>query len=52
MAVHNKRVEKFDWALPDQLLNATYAARNLDPAGAWRAIERLLGRTAQARISS
>jgi ATP-dependent helicase Lhr and Lhr-like helicase len=41
-AVHNKRVEKYDWALSDHLLNATYAARRLDPAGAWRTIRMLL----------
>jgi ATP-dependent Lhr-like helicase len=52
MAVHNKRVEKYDWALSDQLLNAAYAARSLDPAGAWQAIRLILERTAQARISS
>jgi ATP-dependent Lhr-like helicase len=51
-AVHNKAVEKYEWTLSDQLLNAAYAARSLDPAGAWRAIGRILGRTAQARISS
>jgi ATP-dependent helicase Lhr and Lhr-like helicase len=51
-AVHNKRVEKYDWALSDHLLNATYAARRLDPAGAWRTIRLILGWPAQARVSS
>jgi hypothetical protein len=51
-AVHNKRVEKYDWALSDQLLNAIYAARSLDPAGAWCTIRRILGRTEQTRVSS
>lgn len=49
-AVHNKRVEKYDWALSDQLLSATYAARSLDPAGARRAIKRSLGRIEQAGV--
>jgi hypothetical protein len=52
MAVQNKRVEKYDWALADQLLNATYAARSLDPAGAWHAVGRILSRTEQARSTS
>jgi ATP-dependent Lhr-like helicase len=51
-AVQNKRVEKYDWALSDQLLNTTYAARSLDPAGAWHAVERILRRTEQARSTS
>jgi ATP-dependent Lhr-like helicase len=42
MGVQNKRVEKYDWALADQLLNAAYAARSLDPAGAWRVIHQML----------
>jgi len=42
-AVQNKRVEKYDWALSDPLLNTAYAARSLDPPGAWRAMGRLLG---------
>jgi hypothetical protein len=32
-AVHDKRAEKYDWALSDPLLNAAYAARSLDPPG-------------------
>jgi ATP-dependent Lhr-like helicase len=50
-AVHNKRVEKYDWALSDQLLNATYAARSLDPPGAWRAISRILARRDRTSLS-
>jgi ATP-dependent helicase Lhr and Lhr-like helicase len=52
IAVHNKRVEKYDWALSDQLLNATYAARSLDPPGAWRAISRILARRDKTSLSS
>jgi ATP-dependent helicase Lhr and Lhr-like helicase len=51
-AVQNKRVEKYDWALSYQLLNTTYAARSLDPAGAWHAVGRILSRTEQARSTS
>jgi hypothetical protein len=29
-----------------------YAARSLDPAGAWCTIRRILGRTEQTRVSS
>ncbi len=33
--VRNRGREKYDWALPPALLDADYAARQLDPHGAW-----------------
>jgi ATP-dependent Lhr-like helicase len=41
-AVAAKRVEKHDGFLPDELLCAGYASRDLDAEGAWRAVVGLL----------
>lgn len=40
--VGNKRVEKYDWALSDELLDLEYASSSLDVAGALSAIDELL----------
>ena len=39
--VPNKEAEKFDSYLGEDLLSAGYAARSLDPAGAWVVLERM-----------
>jgi len=49
--VDNKRAEKYDWALSDELLNATYAARSLDPPGAWRAMRQMIRQMDQTSFS-
>lgn len=41
-AVENKLVEKHDCLLSPDLLNVAFAARSLDPLGAWQALERTL----------
>ena len=41
-AVGNKEAEKYDQFLSEDLLNAEFAARALDPAGAWSVLERAL----------
>lgn len=41
-AVENKIAEKHDAFLSPDLLNAAFAARSLNPEGAWRALERAL----------
>ncbi len=44
--VENKETEKYDWVLKGKLLNAAYAARSLDPEGAWHALRQALERQA------
>lgn len=39
----NKRQEKYDWALPEELLDLDFAARTLDPQGAWEVLCRVAG---------
>ncbi len=39
--ISNKESEKYDRYLGDDLLNAAYAARSLDPRGAWTILTRL-----------
>lgn len=41
--VMNKAQEKFDWALPQELLDMDFVARSLDPQGAWNALCRIAG---------
>lgn len=41
--VANKETEKYDWVLKGRLLDTAYAARSLDPIGAWQALGRALG---------
>lgn len=40
-AVENREIDKWDWALDDDLSAEAYAARSLDPEGAWSALRRL-----------
>ena len=40
--VRNKRMEKYDWALSEDLLNLEYAASSLDLTGARSAMDDLL----------
>lgn len=47
--VPNKEAEKFDRYLGEDLLNAGYAARSLDPDGAWMVLERVLEELAGPR---
>jgi len=42
VTVGNKAVEKYDHLLSDDLLDAEFAARALDTAGAWHALEAVL----------
>lgn len=49
--VPNKEAEKFDCYLGQDLLNAGYAARSLDPAGAWVVLERIAHELAGRRSS-
>ena len=37
-SVENKQSEKYDWTLKGELLDMAYAARSLDPNGAWQAL--------------
>lgn len=41
-SVVNKESEKYDWVLKGPLLDAAYAARSLDPPGAWRSLRGVL----------
>ena len=40
--VPNKLREKYDWMLDEELLNADYASRCLDPIGSWEAIKEMV----------
>lgn len=45
----NKEQEKYDWALPEELLDLDFAARTLDPQGAWEVLRRVAGVAGMAR---
>jgi ATP-dependent helicase Lhr and Lhr-like helicase len=42
LTVANKAVEKYDGLVPEPLLSAAYAARNLDIPGAWRTLQEVV----------
>ena len=42
--VPNKLQEKYDWMLDEELLNADYASRCLDPVGSWEAVKEMVSR--------
>lgn len=39
--VRNKRSEKYDWVLTDELLNHNYVARFFDPQGTWETVSEI-----------
>lgn len=41
--VRNKRSEKYDWVLTDELLNHNYVARFFDPQGTWETVSEICG---------
>lgn len=41
--VRNKRSEKYDWVLSDELLNHNYVARFFDPQGTWETVAEICG---------
>lgn len=41
--VRNKRSEKYDWVLTDELLNHNYIARFFDPQGTWETVAEICG---------